>query len=259
MKWSTSLQTIVVSTAALVFASPVSSRSLKLYKLKIVAPMASNLNERYLSIDTDGTVGVFTNQPAYVGGVPPRVPVPVSPSLSPSPSSALTESTGAKPQPPPAAEFFVTSTGTPSGSADAHYALHTYPVGIIDHALGLNGSATDGLRFLVDVASPNKTSTGSAGGPGGPLPDCSSFTLSRFDSGDDDNNNSSSSSSSDAAVDKRIPPPLPLYVFSYGTGHGSWLLMQGGSNTFAVAWYDGVSPITENYRRVDIVYEAADN
>ncbi|CAK7228427.1 hypothetical protein SBRCBS47491_006901 [Sporothrix bragantina] len=252
MKWFTSLQTIVVSSAALASASPVTPRSLKLYKLKIVAPLAPNLNDRYLSISPDGTVGVYTNQPEYLGGVPPSVPVPVSPSSA----AASIDSASARPQPPQDAQFYITPSGKPSGSADAHYELHTYPIGIIDHALGLNGSSTDGLRYLVDVVGPNRTSAGNAGGAGGSSPDCQSFTLGRFDSGDN--------STSEATIDKRIAPPLPLYTFSYdgashGTGHSSWLLMQDGSNTFAAAWYDGYSVITQNYRRVDIVYEPADN
>ncbi|ERT03086.1 uncharacterized protein SPSK_09650 [Sporothrix schenckii 1099-18] len=247
MKWSSSLSALLASTAAFVSASPVASRELKLYNLKIVAPLASNLNGRYLSINPDGSVGIYSNHPVDTGGVPPSAPVPPSASSSPASGQA---------QPPPAAKFYVTQSGPTGSPAASYYELHTYPIGIVDHALGLNGSATAGLRHLVDVVNPGAAGAGTGGDN---APDWKSFTLDNFDTlagGDDKGDDNGAEGRAEIDIAKRIPPPLPLNGFSYGgSDHGKWLVFPRGSNTFVVAWYDGTSIITQNYRSVDIIYE----
>ncbi|CAK7202772.1 hypothetical protein SEUCBS139899_005499 [Sporothrix eucalyptigena] len=256
MKWTGSLQALAVSAATLVASSPVTLRSsLQLYKLKVVAPLVSSLNGRYLSINSDGTLGVPSSGLSGIGPIPPGAPVPPSSSSS----SLVTTGYDAQPQAPPAAKFYVTSGGASNGGGGAHYELHSYPIGIIDHALGLNGSSSDGVRYLVDVANPNKTASNTNGGDGA-SPDWQSFTLGDFDS----NSNGGTPGDEDAldisVVDKRIPPPLPLNTFSYGgAGHGKWLLFQGANSGYIAAWYDGSSIILQNYRQVDIVYEPADD
>ena len=221
-------------------------------------------------------MGIFTDRPVDTGLIPPSVPVPPS-------ASASSPDASGKPKPPPAATFYVTQSGPTGSSAASYYELHSYPIGIVDHALGLNGSATDSIRYLVDVTNPNRTA--SAGSGGGNTPDYKSFTLGNFNSnvGGSSDNGDDGRAEIDIEINltKRLPPSLPLNGFSYGgTGHGKWLLVQRGSNTFVAGWYDGefapppsllyfaslyrqltmhlgTSIILQNYRLVDITYEPA--
>ncbi|KAL1902851.1 hypothetical protein Sste5346_000762 [Sporothrix stenoceras] len=249
MKWSSPLSALLASTASFVSANPVASRELKLFNLKILSPINANLNGRYLTINPDGSVGIFSDHPVVTGSIPPKVPVP--------PSVPSADTAAAKP--PPGAKFYVTQAG-PTGSPDAsHYELHSYPIGIVDHALGLNGTAKDGIRYLVDVTNPSYNA--SAGSDGGNSPDWKSFTLDNYGSNNVDANGDDGRAEIDIEINlaKRIPPPMPLNGFYYGSnGHGKWVLIQRGSNTFVAAWYDGTSYVTQNYRLVDITYEPAD-
>lgn len=192
-----------------------------------------------MSINSDGSVGIFTDRPVDTGSVPPSVPVPPS-------SSAESPSGSSKPKPPPAATFYVAQSGPTGSSAASYYELHSYPIGIVDHALGLNGSATDNIRYLVDVTNPNRSSNVGSGGVdgGSSTPDWKSFTLGNFNSNvggsGDDGDDGRAEIDIEINLTKRLPPPLPLNGFSYGgTGHGKWLLVQRGSNNFVAGWYDG--------------------
>lgn len=193
-------------------------------------------------------MGVQTTRSIDYGGVPPGVPVPpASGSGSGSPSKREP-----KPLPREPAKFYVTSAGTTGSAAATHYELHSYPIGIVDHVLALNGSASANVRYLTDLVSPSKApATNGPNGPGGNAPDWQSFTLSRYSPADNSNDGSGSGSGGGgagdgdddsnhhAALDKRLPPPALLNEFSYGGGSGHWILVQRATNDFVVQWYDG--------------------
>lgn len=139
------------------------------------------------------------------------------------------------------ARFYVTAAGPAPADAN-HYELHTYPIGIVDHALALNRTGiSTGLMYLKDIASPNATRTN---GPEGSRVDWKSFTLGGFsetDAGSDNSDGDDDDSVPGArrAV-KRLPPPLLADGFSYGGSGGKWVLIQRAAHAFVTAWYDGM-------------------
>ena len=65
-----------------------------------------------------------------------------------------------------------------SGGGDGKVSLHTYPVGIIDHALALVGREKTALRTLTNLANP-----ASSAFPAGTSADWTSFTMTRSSGG----------------------------------------------------------------------------
>ncbi|OAA68493.1 hypothetical protein SPI_00688 [Niveomyces insectorum RCEF 264] len=75
------------------------------------------------------------------------------------------------------------------------------------------------------------------------------------DAGDDADDNATSAPGKSVATTNPLPKPLLTNTLSYGKSRGHWVAMQTGLGVYNIEWYDGVSFITENYRRVSIVYE----
>ncbi|KAI5919641.1 hypothetical protein F4810DRAFT_686404 [Camillea tinctor] len=96
--------------------------------------------------------------------------------------------------------------------------LHTYPVGIVDHSLGLKGPP--GLMTFVDMVSPGSADPGDG--------QIVAYDTFRMTEGKVTNN-----------------------------GDGQWLAFPGQDQSWQVKWSDGTSVITTDYMVVEIAYEDA--
>ncbi|KAI0483768.1 hypothetical protein F4859DRAFT_411249 [Xylaria cf. heliscus] len=96
--------------------------------------------------------------------------------------------------------------------------LHTYPVGIVDHALGLVGS--NGLMTLTDMVNPSGEKPAN-----GLVTEWDSFRIS----------------------DSKLT----------NDGDGSWVVFPATKNSWTVKWTDGSAFMTTDYMPVEIVMEAA--
>ncbi|KAI0601008.1 hypothetical protein F4775DRAFT_589699 [Biscogniauxia sp. FL1348] len=96
--------------------------------------------------------------------------------------------------------------------------LHTYPVGIVDHSLGLKGPP--GLMTFVDMISPGTADPGEG--------QVATWDTFRMDEGKVTNN-----------------------------GEGEWLAFPKQDQSWQVKWSDGTSVITADYMTVEISYEDA--
>ncbi|KAI1502116.1 hypothetical protein F5X99DRAFT_379969 [Biscogniauxia marginata] len=96
--------------------------------------------------------------------------------------------------------------------------LHTYPVGIVDHSLGLKGPP--GLLTFVDMISP-----GSADPSEGEIAIWDTFRMAE---GKVTNND-----------------------------EGEWLAFPNEDNSWQVKWSDGSNIITADYMQVEVSYESA--
>ncbi|KAK0618267.1 hypothetical protein B0T17DRAFT_464697, partial [Bombardia bombarda] len=106
--------------------------------------------------------------------------------------------------------------------------LHTYPVGVVDHALALIGSESQGLLDLSDVVNPDSFTT-----PKGTKCDWKSFHLAS--SGDSVN------------------------TLTYGGAgkNGRWVAFPSGNGAeWTVKWKDSNAMTLQTYMPVAIVYEA---
>ena len=61
----------------------------------------------------------------------------------------------------------------PRSGSDGKVELHSYPIGIMDHALGLVGKTRDSLKAFTDLANPAATAF-----PADTVADWTSFTMS---------------------------------------------------------------------------------
>ncbi|KAJ8129338.1 hypothetical protein O1611_g4293 [Lasiodiplodia mahajangana] len=96
--------------------------------------------------------------------------------------------------------------------------LHTYPVGIVDHALGLVGS--NGLMTLTDMVNPEGTKPGD-----GLVAEWDAFRVS----------------------DSRLT----------NDGQGTWVAFPTAKRSWSVKWADGSAFMTTDYMPVEIVMESA--
>ncbi|TRX89034.1 hypothetical protein FHL15_010053 [Xylaria flabelliformis] len=96
--------------------------------------------------------------------------------------------------------------------------LHTYPVGIVDHALGLVGS--DGLMTLTDMVNPSGAKPAD-----GLVMEWDSFRV----------------------ADGKLT----------NDGDGSWVIFPATKNSWTVKWTDGSAFMTTDYMPAEIVMEAA--
>ncbi|KAI3330219.1 hypothetical protein F4824DRAFT_344943 [Ustulina deusta] len=96
--------------------------------------------------------------------------------------------------------------------------LHTYPVGIVDHALALVGS--DGLMTLTDMMNPS-----GARPAGGLVTEWDAFRV----------------------ADSKLT----------NDGQGRWVAFPGATNSWTVKWTDGSAFMTADYMPVEIVMEPA--
>ncbi|KAI0442685.1 hypothetical protein F4803DRAFT_351254 [Xylaria telfairii] len=96
--------------------------------------------------------------------------------------------------------------------------LHTYPVGIVDHALGLVGS--NGLMTLTDMVNPSGAKPAN-----GLITQWDSFRISNSKLTND--------------------------------GAGSWVVFPTTKDSWTVKWTDGSAFMTTDYMPVEIVMEAA--
>lgn len=102
--------------------------------------------------------------------------------------------------------------------ANAKVELHTYPIGIVDHALALVGRAKDSLRSLTDLTNPAATAF-----PAGTSVDWTGFTMSGGGVGGGDARAGSSQ-------------------LSYVQQGGKWLAFPAKTATdWTVSWFDGES------------------
>ena len=98
----------------------------------------------------------------------------------------------------------------PSGTGQKGlYELHTYPIGIVDHALGLVGNG--GLLQLTDVAQPASTTF-----PVGTTCDWTSFSLG----GSRD-------------------PDIKGDTLQYNGARGKWVAFPGAGGSWKVTWLTG--------------------
>ncbi len=97
---------------------------------------------------------------------------------------------------------------------DSLVELHTYPVGIVDHALGLVGAEQTGLLNFQDVTNPAATSV-----PVGTTLDWTSFKLAQ----------------APATADK----PANTVTYARDSQGGKWVAFPAGSNAWSVKWKDG--------------------
>ncbi|KAI0450804.1 hypothetical protein F5B21DRAFT_410685 [Xylaria acuta] len=96
--------------------------------------------------------------------------------------------------------------------------LHTYPVGIVDHALGLVGS--NGLMTLTDMVNPSGAKPAD-----GLVTEWDSFRI----------------------ADSKLT----------NDGEGSWVVFPVSKNSWSVKWTDGSAFMTTDYMPAEIVMEAA--
>ncbi|TGJ79562.1 hypothetical protein E0Z10_g9210 [Xylaria hypoxylon] len=96
--------------------------------------------------------------------------------------------------------------------------LHTYPVGIVDHAIALVGS--DGLMTLTDMVNPSGAKPAD-----GLVTQWDSFRIS----------------------DTKLT----------NDGQGSWVAFPAAKNSWSVKWTDGSAFMTSNYMPIEIVMEEA--
>ncbi|KAI1077941.1 hypothetical protein F5B20DRAFT_549873 [Whalleya microplaca] len=96
--------------------------------------------------------------------------------------------------------------------------LHTYPVGFVDHSIGLYGPP--GLLTLVDMMNPDSI-----------VPDDGSVAV--FDTF--------------RIVDNKVT----------NDAEGQWLAFPDGSNDWKVKWSDGTAVTTADYMVVDVMYISA--
>ncbi|KAI3320275.1 hypothetical protein HD806DRAFT_507000 [Xylariaceae sp. AK1471] len=96
--------------------------------------------------------------------------------------------------------------------------LHTYPVGIVDHALGLVG--TPGFMTLTDMVNPE-----GAAPADGRVTQWDTFRISNNKLTND--------------------------------GRGSWLAFPAAENSWRVKWTDGSTMMTDDYMPIDVMMEAA--
>ncbi|KAL7622593.1 hypothetical protein AAE478_008103 [Parahypoxylon ruwenzoriense] len=96
--------------------------------------------------------------------------------------------------------------------------LHTYPVGIVDHSIGLLGPP--GLLTLVDMMNPHNVQPGE-----GTIAQWDTF---RVDDGKVTND-----------------------------GAGQWLAFPGPRDTWKVKWSDGSAVITADFMPVEVLYKSA--
>jgi hypothetical protein len=165
------------------------------------------LTGKYLSI-YDGSVGVYKTN-----GVPVQVyPLPAHPTTTIRPGQDRRRDASASPDP---------------GAVE----LHTYPIGIVDHALAVTGSASDTLKSLSDVTMP-----GMGVQPAGQTADYKSFTMAGTGSG------------------ANGAKPAGAQV-SYSGAPGSWVAIPRDSDNWAVNWYDGTGFMIDAYQKVNVTYE----
>lgn len=183
MKWYSTLTTL--SLALLVSANPVPQKSNRpqVYRLKVVAKHRE-LTGAYLTVDNGGAGGV-----SWVGVIPSGSPVQVYTVESPN-----------------------------KGQVE----LHTYPIGIVDHVLGLVGAG--GVLNLSDITNPSSTEF-----TPGTTVDWTSFKFG----GDGDKGNS----------------------VTYAGKAGGWIAVPAGYEAWTVKWYDGKALIPQDYMRIEIVYD----
>ncbi|KAI0173030.1 hypothetical protein GGR52DRAFT_541652 [Hypoxylon sp. FL1284] len=96
--------------------------------------------------------------------------------------------------------------------------LHTYPVGIIDHSIGLMGPP--GLLALVDMPNPNTVDPGE-----GIVAQWDTFRISEGKLGND--------------------------------ADGQWLAFPSKDNSWTVKWSDGTAVTTADFTIVDVMYKSA--
>ncbi|EPE08268.1 hypothetical protein F503_01051 [Ophiostoma piceae UAMH 11346] len=246
MKGLTTISAVVAGmafVASAVSAGPQEPRDkpIRTLQLTVVAPTASSVNGKFLSIQPNGEVGVYSPNGVIQGKAGHGLVPPLAPTPPEDPASAAA---------PTPAQFYVSSANSTSGSYEHLYELHTYPIGIVDHALALNG--TSSLLFLRDVANPSSAQTN---GPGGYKLDWQSFTLG--DLGGDSYGDGGTADVDASDLAGRVPPPLLANGLSYAGSKGRWVLIQKGAHSYAAAWYDGTSIIAQNYVLIDIAYEEA--
>ncbi|KAI2466314.1 hypothetical protein F4781DRAFT_406328 [Annulohypoxylon bovei var. microspora] len=107
---------------------------------------------------------------------------------------------------------------TVQGEKDGLNELHTYPVGIVDHSVGLLGPP--GLLTLVDMMNPSTVKPGEG--------EVAQWDTFRLDEGKLTND-----------------------------GEGQWLAFPGVGATWNVKWSDGSAVITADFMVVDVVYSDA--
>ncbi|KAK3694708.1 hypothetical protein B0T22DRAFT_533703 [Podospora appendiculata] len=106
--------------------------------------------------------------------------------------------------------------------------LHTYPVGVVDHALALVGSESHGLLDFSDVVNPASTTF-----PTGTKCDYTSFRLSAGEQ---------------VAADNTL-----VYA---GASNGRWVVFPTGNGAeWSVKWKASSALTIQNYQLVDVVYE----
>lgn len=119
-------------------------------------------------------------------------------------------------------------TMVPSGDSGT-VELHTYPVGIVDHALAVVGS--EGLLPFVEIVNPARSSSCARGSQC----DWTSFGVAKD------------------------PPQLLTYVRG-PEDKGMWVAIKATKNEWTVKWKDaGKGFTTENYIPIQIVYEPVSN
>ncbi|EON96892.1 hypothetical protein UCRPA7_7698 [Phaeoacremonium minimum UCRPA7] len=118
----------------------------------------------------------------------------------------------------------------PSGTGQkGMYELHTYPVGVVDHALGLVGN-NGGLLQLTDVTMPASTTF-----PVGTTCDWTSFSLG----GSRD-------------------PDTEGDTLQYNGAKGKWVAFPGASGTWKVTWLTGSAIVVQDYIPIDVVLEKSE-
>ncbi|KAK7754552.1 hypothetical protein SLS62_003573 [Diatrype stigma] len=106
---------------------------------------------------------------------------------------------------------------TPSSKEGGLLELHTYPVGIVDHAIGLHGPP--GLMNMVDLANPKGKTT--------------------------DDDNVVNVWDTFRLVEEKLT----------NDGTGKWYAFPTQRGGYVVKWYDGSIGITDDYTPVEIIME----
>ncbi|KAJ9157437.1 hypothetical protein NKR23_g44 [Pleurostoma richardsiae] len=115
--------------------------------------------------------------------------------------------------------------------------LHTYPIGIVDHALGLVGAG--GLLQLTDVANPARANETL---PAGTTCDYKSFSL------EEARGPVTSAPAAAAGKGTRL---------GYQGAKGSWIAFPGAKSSWKVNFYNGQAIVPQDYMHVDIELEEA--